>query len=150
MSTRFSRRTERRPSLRERGQAMPILPTPHIGMVLSDPEARWEVEGGQPREKPAMAFEHSEAASELGFGLRAQLDRRRFRVHVDGGRLLIDGDNFFIPEVAVIPLALAERFRHRSDIVALCEKPLPLVIQVWSPSTGGYDVSQKMPRCQQR
>jgi Uma2 family endonuclease len=121
-----------------------------LDLLLRDPEAKWEVEGGQPREKPAMAFEHSEAASELGHRLRAQLDRRVYRVHVDGGRVLVDGEDVYIPDVVVIPLAVAERFRHRFDVVALYDTPLPLVIEVWSPSTGGYDVTRKLPRYRQR
>jgi Uma2 family endonuclease len=34
--------------------------------------------------------------------------------------------------------------------LAIIADPLPLVVEVWSPSTGGYDVDAKLPIYQQR
>jgi Uma2 family endonuclease len=29
-------------------------------------------------------------------------------------------------------------------------EPLPLIVEVWSPSTGDYDIDSKLPTCQSR
>jgi Uma2 family endonuclease len=29
-------------------------------------------------------------------------------------------------------------------------EPLPLVVEIWSPSTGGYDIASKLPEYKQR
>jgi Uma2 family endonuclease len=40
--------------------------------------------------------------------------------------------------------------RGRSDLLEAYEAPLPLVVEVWSPSTGEYDVDSKLPEYQRR
>jgi len=35
-------------------------------------------------------------------------------------------------------------------VLAIFSDPLPLVVEVWSPSTGDYDVDAKLPVYQQR
>lgn len=44
---------------------------------------------------------------------------------------------YYIPDVYVIPIELLrpQRKQHRLDVY---EAPLPLVVEVWSPSTGDY------------
>jgi Uma2 family endonuclease len=40
--------------------------------------------------------------------------------------------------------------RLRGDELELYVEPLPLVVEVWSPSTGQYDVDEKLPEYQRR
>jgi Uma2 family endonuclease len=49
----------------------------------------------------------------------------------------------------VIPAAHSEEIRDR-PVLAIFSDPLPLVVDVWSPSTGDYDVDAKVPVYQQR
>jgi Uma2 family endonuclease len=119
-------------------------------VVLEDPEGHWELHRGRLREKPSMSFRHNDVCAELGFVLRRQLDRDIYRVRVNAGRVSRSDETYYIPDVAVIPLALAEPFRDRPDVLEVYTEPLPLVVEVWSPSTGGYDVDAKLPEYQRR
>jgi Uma2 family endonuclease len=59
-------------------------------------------------------------------------------------------ENYFIPDVFVFPLPLAESFRQRSDVLESYDEPLPLVVEIWSPSTGDYDVGTKLAEYKRR
>jgi Uma2 family endonuclease len=54
-------------------------------------------------------------------------------------------DRFAVPDVAVIPRRLVEAWRRRPHELEEYSEPLPLVVEVWSRSTGGYDVDHKLP-----
>ena len=119
-------------------------------LALANPDRLLEMYRGIVREKPPMTWSHADLSSELGVRLRAQLDTRRFRVHVNGARLRRPGGNYFIPDIAAIPVELAQPFRGRADVLAVFDAPLPLVVEVWSPSTGDYHVDEKHPEYQAR
>ena len=119
-------------------------------LALANPDRLLEMHRGVVREKPPTTWSHSDLSSELGFRLRAQLDTRRYRVHVNGARLRRPGGNYFVPDIAVIPVELGKPFRGRADVLAVYDAPLPLVVEVWSPSTGDYDVDEKLPEYQAR
>lgn len=97
-----------------------------------------------------MAFAHNELMFELGHQLRLQLDRREFRVRVNMARVRKSTDNYYVPDVFVLPIALVERYLQNPDALEVYDAPLPLVVEVWSPSTGGYDVNAKLPEYQRR
>lgn len=42
------------------------------------------------------------------------------------------------------------QFRGRWDTIESYSSPLPLVVEIWSPSTGDYDVDSKIPEYQRR
>jgi Uma2 family endonuclease len=119
-------------------------------LILRQPDVRWELHEGRLREKPAMAFDHNDAMAKLGHFLLAQLDWSEYTVHVNAGHLKRLERTYYIPDVAVIPLALAAPFRGRFDRAEIYEHPLPLVVEVWSPSTGDYDVDTKVPEYRAR
>jgi Uma2 family endonuclease len=54
-----------------------------------------------------------------------------------------------MPDLMVVPTAYSEEIRDR-PVLAIFSDPLPLVVEVWSPSTGDYDVDAKVPVYQQR
>jgi Uma2 family endonuclease len=86
---------------------------------------------------------------ELGFSLGQQLDRSQFRIRVNAGRLRRTAENFFIPDVLVVPREL-ERAQRGIMRLEYYPEPLPLVVEVWSPSTGDYDVETKLVEYQRR
>jgi Uma2 family endonuclease len=45
---------------------------------------------------------------------------------------------------------MADRLFAEEDTVETYREPLPLVVEVWSPSTGEYDVHTKAPDYQRR
>jgi Uma2 family endonuclease len=119
-------------------------------VVLEDPAGRWELHRGVLREKPPMTWNHTDVTDELAYLLRGQLPRRLFRVHTHGSRLRRSDDSYYMPDLAVIPTVLGEPLRDRPDRAELYSDPLPLVVEVWSPSTGFTDITSKVPEYQAR
>lgn len=117
-------------------------------IVLAKPIESWELHDGQLVEKPGMTWDHDEVVIMLGYHLVRQLDRRQFRVRVEG-RVRRPG-TIFRPDVFVVPTDYGKAFRGRPDVLAIFSQPLPLVVEVWSRSTGNYDVDAKFPIYQQR
>jgi len=119
-------------------------------VVLSGLPGTWELHNGRLVEKPGMTFEHGDIAFELAYLLRGQLDRRQFRIAVNDWRVRRPAVTVFIPDLVVIPIDYTAEFRGQPGKLAIFSRPLPLVVEVWSPSTGDYDVDAKQPIYQQR
>jgi Uma2 family endonuclease len=113
-------------------------------LVLDDPDRPWEIIRGQLQEKPAMSFAHNDGACELGYSLRSQLNRRDYLVRINTARLFNPLDTYVIPDVVVIPIAAAARFRERPLSVEIYPEPMPLLAEFLSPSTGKYGVEGKL------
>ena len=119
-------------------------------IALEDPNAKWELHRGRLREKPAMTWDHDVVSFRLGHRLQLQLSEDQFQVLVNGGRLRRTARNYSIPDVMVVPVELAVHLRGRRDRLAYFKDPLPLVAEVWSPSTGVYDTDSKLPEYPRR
>jgi Uma2 family endonuclease len=119
-------------------------------LALADAHHRWELWDGVPREKPLMSMKHEDVATYLGVTLANQLDRRVFRVNVNGGRARLSERNFYIPDVVVIPAEYKRPFEEDPRAFNAFTQPLPLVVEVWSPSTGDYDFTAKLQGYRQR
>ena len=66
-------------------------------------------------------------------------------------RLRTSSGSFYIPDVTVVPSSNNRRAREeRSLRLEVYEEPLPLVVEVWSTSTGDYDVEVKLQEYQRR
>ena len=129
---------------------MAVSATTYEQVALEDDDGHWELECGRLRQKPAMTFDHNRLMRKVASELILQLDRRAFEVAMDSSRTRIEPGSFYIPDVAVIPAALIERGRQTGRRLEVCEEPLPLVIEIWSPSTGEYDVEVKLKEYQRR
>src|SRR5690349_7536762 len=108
--------------------------------ALNDLDGQWELWNGQPGQTPAMTFDHNRIMMYLGARLVYQLDERVFQVRINAGQVTRPPRNYFIPDVFVFPAVMGDPFRG----------PLPLVVEVWSPSTGGYDQRVKLAEYQRR
>ena len=118
--------------------------------VLSGVEGAWELHDGVLVEKPGMGWEHGEFATFLAHLLIRQLDRRQFSVAVNDWRTRHSPATIFLPDVVVAPYAYGRDLRNRPGTLAIFSDPLPLVVEVWSRSTGDYDVNAKLPIYMQR
>jgi Uma2 family endonuclease len=116
--------------------------------VLSGVEGRYELHDGVLVEKPGMSWRHSALASLLGFLLQSQLDLDDYRVFYDS-RVRRPTATIFIPDVMVVPTAYGANLIDDPGL-AIFSDPLPLVVEVWSPSTGDYDTAAKIPVYRQR
>jgi len=119
-------------------------------LALTEAGKGVELHRGCLREKPGMSAEHGDVVMSLAGSLFRQLDRDEFRVRADHARLRRSAENYYIPDVAVIPIALHRALRQRPGSLDAYAEPLPLVVEVWSPSTGDYDVDEKLPEYQRR
>ena len=116
--------------------------------VLSQPDGQWELHDGRLVEKPGVTFRHGQIPMLLGHFLLSQLDRDAYEV-VSELRVRRPSATVFVPDLMVVPTAYSAEIRDR-PVLAIFSDPLPLVVEVWSPSTGDYDVDAKVPVYQQR
>jgi Uma2 family endonuclease len=128
---------------------MPISEATYEQVALEDPQGFWELHCGQLRQKPGMSADHNGMMGRLFAWLFTQLDEGDYEVRQNAGRVRRSAQNYYIPDVFVIP---ADKFRvqlgtHRLEVYS---DPLPLVVEIWSPSTGDYDVDEKLPEYKRR
>ena len=97
-----------------------------------------------------MAFAHNQALSDLARSLFRQLDETEFDVRVNIARVSRAEDSVYIPDLIVLPAHLRELYNLRRNDLEVYEAPLPLVVEIWSPSTGDYDIDAKIPTYRQR
>jgi Uma2 family endonuclease len=116
--------------------------------VLRQPEGQWELHDGRLVEKPGMTWKHGRLAVILGALLLRQLDSHVYHV-VSELRVRRPVGTVFIPDLMVVPAEYDPEMEER-PILAIFSAPLPLVIEIWSPSTGDYDLAAKIPVYQQR
>ena len=95
-----------------------------------------------------MSADHNEIVASLVVQLGQQLDRAKFRVRANAGHVR-SSESYYIPDVFVFPTELMQPLRGR-PILEVYADPLPLVVEVWSPSTGDYDVEAKFPEYKRR
>jgi Uma2 family endonuclease len=96
-----------------------------------------------------MTADHNQLQSRLARQLYAQLDELRFDVRTDFGRVRRSSESYYIPDACVVPVQQV-RNQLGTGQLEVFTGPLPLVIEVWSPSTGDYDVETKLPEYQAR
>jgi Uma2 family endonuclease len=119
-------------------------------LALNDPDSLWELWDGVLVEKPLMSMKHDDVACHLGFLLQSQLDRSVYRVNVNGGKTRHSPRHHFIPDVVVIPAALVLPFANDPRAFNAFAEPLTLVAEVWSRTTGDYDIAAKLPWYRER
>ena len=120
-------------------------------LALEDPHGSWELHCGVLRQKPGMSFEHSHVLVDLFVLLQQQLDKQEFTVRPSLGRVRRSPEHYYIPDVYVVPTDLVQEGRRlHPRALEVYEAPLPLVVEVWSPSTGAYDLESKLPEYQRR
>ena len=118
--------------------------------ALGDPQGQWELLHGQLREKPGTSVEHGGITDHLLAFLYDQLDRNEYRIRTTHARLRRSADTYYVPDIVVIPTAIVQALLQSRGSLDADADPLPLVVEIWSPSTGGYDINEKLPDYQAR
>ena len=119
-------------------------------LALNESDRLWELWDGVPQEKPLMSMKHEDVSFYLGHMLANQLDRRLYRVNINGGRARLSPRSYYIPDVVVIPAAYKLPFEDDPRSFNAFAQPLPLVVEVWSPPTGHYDIATKLQGYRER
>jgi len=97
-----------------------------------------------------MSVEHGDVMMHLAALLHNQLDRSEYRVRAGHARLRRSADTYYVPDVDVIPTAFEQSLREDPGSLDAYAVPLPLVVAIWSPSTRGFDINEKLPDYQRR
>jgi Uma2 family endonuclease len=119
-------------------------------LALTEAGKLLELHDGVLVEKPPMSIGHNRTLRKLDWVFSHQIDRSRFEISVNASRLYLPDNTYYIPDLAIIPVAAVEALGDRLDVLEVYATPLPLVVEIWSPSTGDYDINEKIPRYQQR
>ena len=119
-------------------------------LVLNDPERQWELHHGRPREKPNMSIDHHRVTMRLNHQFGRQLDLDRFDLRLNLGHVRRVDQTYYIPDLYIVPIGSTEPLPGLPDQLEVWDIPLLLVVEVWSPSTGTYDVASKLPEYQLR
>jgi Uma2 family endonuclease len=119
-------------------------------VALEDGDAAWEYHCGRLVRKPPMTTPHNERTWELARQLGVQLDPDLYSVRMNAGHLRVSADRFVVPDVIVLPRAYVQRASQRPFDLEEYADPLPFVAEVWSRSTGEYDVEEKFPAYRER
>ncbi|HEY7033688.1 MAG TPA: Uma2 family endonuclease [Thermomicrobiales bacterium] len=114
-------------------------------LMLSERGRFVELHRGQLREKPSTSESHNIVIWRLVDQLVPQLDRDRYQLRLNMGRVRRGEENYYIPDLYVVPIVGSDSIRHRPYRLEVFDQPLPLIVEAWSPSTGGYDVDEKLP-----
>ena len=95
-----------------------------------------------------MSIPHNRLIWRLERQLALQLDPERFELRTNLGRVRRGDETYYIPDLYVVPLSAPPTIRDQPRGLEVFADPLPLVVEVWSPSTGDYDVDAKIPAYQ--
>jgi Uma2 family endonuclease len=129
---------------------MPVSAETYKRVVLEDTDRIWELVCGRLREKPPMTTEHEQHGRTLGALLIRQVDLSSCTVGINSGRLRTSTGSYYVPDVVVIPMPYVRRLLERPGTFEAYDEPMPLVVEIWSPSTGSYDVDEKLAEYRQR
>ena len=117
---------------------------------LGDTAGQWELHRGELVEKPGMSVAHGGVMVRMAELLLPQLDRRAYRLRIHHARARRSSDTYYIPDIVMIPTETVLALMEEPESLDAYPEPLPLVIEIWSPSTGRYDVMAKLPDYQAR
>ena len=91
-----------------------------------------------------MVLGHERAQYGLAYQLLAQLDPDEYEIRAGAGRVA-SATSYYIPDVFVLPTAHLAALSGQERVFHFYREALPLVVEVWSPSTGPYDIDEKIP-----
>ncbi len=114
-----------------------------LRLAETDPDGFWEFVDGMPRSKPPTSADHNFIAFELAFRLRLVIDPTHYELRVNASLVRWSERNSFIPDVAVLPRDHVAPQKGAGKLERNSES-LPLVVEIWSPSTDGYDLDVKV------
>ena len=130
---------------------MALSPEEYEAFVLAETDDRtWELVRGRLQEKPGMTEGHDNSSFELAVSLRNQVDPRLYRVSNNAAKLKRVDRSYFVPDVVVLPITGGPGQPANPRAFNAYSTPALLVVEVWSPSTGDYDVEEKLRAYQER
>ena len=138
-------------SLKDLREGMTVSEATYKQLALEDRHGHWELHGGRLVRKPGMTARHANTLERLLRQLLPQLPVGEFAIRPEAGRLRRPGGSYYEADLAVVPREyVRDLIDHHSTELEVYGRPVPLVAEVWSPSTGSYDVNTKLPGYKER
>jgi Uma2 family endonuclease len=97
-----------------------------------------------------MTTEHNDVQRELDWLINSQIDRSRYMVSPGNARVRIPDGDYYVPDICVVSRDLVRRLRAEPGTFEVYDEPVPLVVEIWSPSTGRGDLETKLPEYRAR
>ena len=120
-------------------------------LALEDRHGHWELHGGRLVRKPGMTARHADVIEQLYRIISRQLPRSAYAIRGEAGRLRRAEGSYYEADISVVPRDyVRDLIEHHPTELEVYERPVPFVAEVWSPSTGSYDVNTKIPGYKQR
>ena len=129
---------------------MPVSEETFKQISIEDPDGHWELHDGCLLQKDAMSVEHNQAGFLVGHFLAEQLDLERYMVRVEAGLIRRSETRYYIPDVMVVATEDVNRLFPEPGMWEVYPEPVLLVVEVWSPSTGRIDVTDKLDEYRRR
>lgn len=129
---------------------MAVSAPAYTELALTEAGRRLELHDGMLVEKPPMSIGHNLTLHRLSAFFYRQLDLSRLDIRVNSTRLYLPDNTYYIPDLAILTAAAVSALGDRLDVLEVYATPLPLVVEIWSPSTGDYDINEKVPRYRER
>lgn len=130
-------------------ERVPVSEATYERVVLEDSDTQWELVCGRLREKPTMTAEHQQMQVRLIRRFVLTLDEALYDVR-PASRVRLPSGTTYVPDLIVVPRTAVDRLLATPGTLDRYDEPLPLVVEVWSPSTGSYDARTKLPEYQAR
>ena len=113
--------------------------------LLEETDGRSELYGGELREKLPMSVDHNQSVWELLRQLLPEIPQGVYQLRINGGHLAVPGGNSYIPDLFVLPVEAIARMTPTQRRFERYAEPMPFVVEIWSPSTGTFDIDRKIP-----
>ncbi len=113
-------------------------------LAVEDRESWWELHWGRLRRKPGMDVRRNLIVRRLARQLLPQLSPDEFDVAINQIRIRRSAEHFYIPDLAVIPIAAVRRLSRFPEALEAYFEVMPLVVEVWSLPTDEYSVEEKL------
>lgn len=131
-------------------ETMPVSQETYERVALEEDDEIWELHCGRLVQKPAMTAEHNDPIELLFRRLAVQLPEDQYAIRSEGGRLRASSGSNFVPDLFVVPRSYVRALRQAPETFEVYDEPALLVVEVWSRSTGRYDVNTKIPDYRRR
>jgi Uma2 family endonuclease len=132
-------------------EGMAVSEETYKQLALEDIHGHWELHFGRLVQKPGMTAQHADWIELLQRRLALQLHESEWAVRADAGRLRRPEGSYYEADVMVVPREYVRDLReHHANELEVYTRPVPFVAEVWSPSTGSYDVRTKIPGYKER
>jgi hypothetical protein len=138
-------------SIADLHEGMTVDEATYKRLALEDRHGHWELHAGVLVQKPGMTAQHADAIERLHRRLILQIPEAEYAIRAEAGRLRRPEGSYYEADVSVVPRQyVRDLIENHPTELEVYERPALFVAEVWSRSTGGYDINTKIPGYRER